>query len=97
MLPADRTRRPAGRPGSLDICVPTQQSIVHGDILVDATPIGGFRIDGAQRSSGLWLLGRHRRLPHARHSTVEILFPHLKTGTGYGQQKTPYPQGHGYG
>jgi inorganic pyrophosphatase len=31
----------------IDICVLTEKTIAHGDILVDARPIGGFRmIDG---------------------------------------------------
>ena len=33
----------------IDICVLTEKTIAHGDILVDARPIGGFRmIDGNQ-------------------------------------------------
>lgn len=33
----------------LDICVLTEKNITHGDILVQATPIGGFRmIDGGE-------------------------------------------------
>jgi inorganic pyrophosphatase len=33
----------------LDICILTEKEITHGDILVDARPIGGFRmVDGAE-------------------------------------------------
>jgi inorganic pyrophosphatase len=37
----------AGDGDPLDICILTEKAITHGDILVDARPIGGFRmIDG---------------------------------------------------
>ncbi|MFN3916414.1 MAG: inorganic pyrophosphatase [Flavobacteriales bacterium] len=47
----ERTRRTGivGDGDPLDICVITERSISHGDILVPAIPIGGFRmIDGGE-------------------------------------------------
>ena len=52
---ADRCRHRVGRPDikgdmdPLDICVLTERPITHGNILVKAVPIGGFRmIDGEE-------------------------------------------------
>ena len=52
---AERTMQRTGRPNivgdgdALDICVLTEKHIAHGDILVDAIPIGGLRmIDGSE-------------------------------------------------
>lgn len=46
---SDKTGRPgiAGDEDPLDVCVLTERVIAHGNVLVDAIPIGGFRmIDG---------------------------------------------------
>lgn len=48
---SDRTGRPGiiGDGDPIDICLLTEKTIAHGDILVDAKPIGGFRmIDGKE-------------------------------------------------
>lgn len=50
-LCSERTGRPdiVGDDDPLDICVLTEKSITHGDIIVSAIPIGGFRmIDNGQ-------------------------------------------------
>jgi inorganic pyrophosphatase len=48
---SDKTGRPGivGDGDPIDICVLTEKTLSHGDLLVNARPIGGFRmIDGKQ-------------------------------------------------
>jgi inorganic pyrophosphatase len=50
-LCAERTGRPhiVGDGDPLDICILTERSITHGDVLVEARPIGGLRmLDGEE-------------------------------------------------
>lgn len=49
-----QTAEIVGDDDPLDVCVLTERTIAHGNILVDAIPIGGFRmIDGAEADDKL--------------------------------------------
>ncbi|MCK7530019.1 MAG: inorganic diphosphatase [Marinilabiliales bacterium] len=69
----------------MDICILTEKDITHGDILVLARPIGGFRmIDGNEADDKIiavlyndavyGVYQRYNRLPPDSHREAEALF-----------------------
>jgi inorganic pyrophosphatase len=66
----------------IDICVLTEKTIAHGDILVDAKPIGGFRmIDGSEADDKIIAIMRND-VVYGRYNDVselpEIVVKRLK-------------------
>jgi inorganic pyrophosphatase len=71
----------------MDICILTEKSIQHGDLLVDAIPIGGFRmIDGNEADDKVIAVlkddavyGSWRAIPDCPRSLVDRLRPYFLT------------------
>jgi inorganic pyrophosphatase len=68
----------------IDICVLTEKEISHGNILVKARPVGGFRMIDRDESDDKIIAVMHNdtvyghfRTPCPRRRTAEALFPHL--------------------
>jgi inorganic pyrophosphatase len=83
----------------IDICILTEKDIVHGDLLVKARPIGGFRLlDNGQADDKLIavldddaIYGNYRRLADVPERVIERLkhyFTTYKDIPGSDQKKT---------
>lgn len=80
---AEKTNRPGivGDKDPIDICVLTEKTIAHGDILVRAIPIGGFRmIDGNQTDDKILAVlqddavyGQYKRMSDCSELVIERL------------------------
>jgi inorganic pyrophosphatase len=94
-LCSERTGRPGihGDGDPMDVCVLTEKEISHGDILVQAVPIGGLRmIDGKEADdkiiavlSGDAVFGSftgHRAVSGPAGGPLATLLPDLQTGPG---------------
>ena len=67
----------------MDVCVLTEKAISHGDILVQAIPIGGLRmIDGSEADDKIVAVLQRRRRLRRPSATSRTARPPWSTGCG---------------